>query len=297
MTAQPTRPGPATDLPDPPSNELQSTWTQPTRGSAPGVRTVLVNSVIAAVLGAGLMVVVHEAAHLLAGLALGIPGTQYSYGVEQNGVMTPAQTALTAMAAPIFSAVTGAVMAWWTPLRRRGGFGHLLWLWFAFTSLMEGVAYLVITPFGAGDTADTARALGLGVPVQFVAMAVGIGLMFVVARVFAPHLGRMAGPDRRVRNAYGLFTWLFGSLLGGALALLNLATAGMALGVGEQIVIVLAASVVLVHAPMAMIFAKAMNAQPYEPLRLAPVPRIALGTLVLLVVLNVTVLAAGVAVG
>src|SRR5699024_12070353 len=80
-------------------------------------------------------------------------------------------------------------------LRRRGDLLHLVWLWFAFASVQEGIAYLCLTPFGAGDTGQASQLLGLPVALQLVALALGVGGMFLNARAFAPR-----SEERRVGN-------------------------------------------------------------------------------------------------
>ena len=51
-------------------------------------------------------------------------------------------------------------------------------------------------------------------------------------------------------------------------------------------VILAAGSATLVFAPMAMIFQRKMNAQPYEPLKLKPTPVVGLALLAGLILLN-----------
>lgn len=257
-----------------------------TTGPATERRALLLNSVVAAVLGSGLMVLAHESCHLVTGLAMGIPGTLYSFGVD-HGPSTPVQMAITAGSAPVFSLVTGVILALWQPLRARAGFGHLLWLWFAYASLMEGVGYLEITPFGAGDTASVVRNMGWPQPVGWALLAIGVIGQFAIAWGFAHAVGRIAGRDRPMRLNATLWPWLIGTAVNVLLGLLSLSTATMpGINAGEWIVILLAGSATLVFAPMAMIFQGVMNNQPPEPLRLRPVPVAGIVALVLLLVLN-----------
>ncbi|MDO5500533.1 MAG: hypothetical protein Q4F67_12730, partial [Propionibacteriaceae bacterium] len=102
-------------------------------------RTILLNSVTAAVLAAMVMIFLHEVVHLLAGIALGHPADLYPFGVSHGGELDDTETVITSFSAVAFSLVTGLIFALWLPFRRAGGFAHLFWLWFAFTSLMEGV--------------------------------------------------------------------------------------------------------------------------------------------------------------
>ena len=249
--------------------------------SGPDPRTLLINVTIAAVLGAGLMVLAHEFAHLVAGLAQGVPGILYSYGVDHPGA-TPTQLGIAAIAGPVFSLVTGAVMAAWTPLRTKGGFGHLLWLMFAFASLMEGIGYLEIAPFGAGDTASAITNLGWPQWISLIMLAVGIAGQFALARAFAPHVGRHAGPEKPARMAFTLWPWLIATAINLAIVALNLSTARMPISAGEMVAIAAAGTAVLVFLPMSMIFQGAMNRETPSPLRLSLWP---IGGLVALVVL------------
>lgn len=217
---------------------------------------MLANSLIAAVLGSVVMVLAHEIVHLIAGMALGYPSTLYSFGVTHNGSPTPADEAIMAASAPIFSLITGIACALWQPLKRRGGFSHLLWLWFAFVSIMEGVCYLVITPFGAGDTATVAKALNWPVSIQLLLCALGIAGMFGTAKAFSPSIPHLAGADRNRQWALALWPWLLGTLVLTALSILMTALASMEITAGEQFAIIMAASATLCFAPMGFIFNK-----------------------------------------
>ena len=238
----------------------------------PSARTLLYNSLIAALIGSALMIFVHELAHLVAGLALGHPGTLYSFGVFHHGNPTPTDEAVMALAAPVFSLVTGVAMQLWTPLRRRGDFLHLVWVWFAFASVQEGVAYLCLTPMGAGDTAVAARMLGWPIAVQILMLLLGGAGMFANARAFAPHMARFAGADPQRRNAVTLFPWLYGMIATVLLSLLYLTLSPADLPAGPQIAILAAGTAILVFAPMAHIFASRVREVAPEPLRLQPVP-------------------------
>ena len=250
-------------------------------------RSLLFNNLVAAVIASTVMVFVHEVAHLVAGLALGYPGTLFAFGVSHHGDPSVNAQVIMALAGPAFSLVIGVVLAVWMPLRRRTHFGHLVWLWFAFTSIQEGVAYLCLTPFGVGDTGFAARLLNIPLPLQFLALAIGVGGMFANARAFAPHLARHAGADQTNRNAMSLFVWLYGMIASVLLSILYLAIAPMDISPGEQIAVIAAGTVILVFAPMANLFRRQVAAVAYEPLRLQSVPVVGLIVLALLVLGNV----------
>ncbi|MFW6599538.1 hypothetical protein ACQBAU_08680 [Propionibacteriaceae bacterium Y2011] len=262
-------------------------------------RALLFNSVLAAFAGLTAMIMVHEFVHLVAGAALGFPSTMVAFAVDHVGSPTPVEYAIMALSAPAFSLVSGLAMTFWLPFRRRGGFPHLLWLFFAFCSTQEGVTYLVITPFGVGDTGSSMQVLGAPVWVSILLCLIGVGGMFLNARLFAPHLIRHAGTETGDRNALGLFAWLFGMLLQTAFTFLYLTVAAVDLPPGDQIAVIMASMGVLVFAPMANIFArvKGVADQPYEPLTLPRIPVAGLVVSGVLVVTNIVLCVVGLALG
>lgn len=264
--------------------------TRTTTGAAarPARRQLLVNCVVAAVAAVTVMIMVHEAVHLVTGAALGYESTMYAFGVTHAGDPTAGHVAWMALSAPAFSLVTGLLMACWLPLRARGGFAHLAWLLFAFASMQEGVAYLCLTPFGLGDTGAAAVALEVPAAVRIAACLVGVGGMFVTARMFATHLARHAGPDQADRNAFSLFTWLYGMLIMSALTIGYLAITPMEVSPGDQIAILMANTAILVFAPMANIFHRRVADVPHEPLALPRIPVAGLVAIGVLLVINVS---------
>lgn len=265
------------------------THTAATTTSQPAARRqLLLNGVVAAVLGVTAMIMVHELVHLVTGAALGFESTQYAYGVTHVGDPTPGQEAAMLLSAPAFSLVTGLLMSVWLPLRRRGGFGHLVWLFFAFASTQEGIAYLCVTPFGVGDTGAAATALGLPAWVGVLALLVGVAGMFGNARLFATHLARHDGPEQEYRMALSLYPWLYGMLIMMVLTIGYLAISPMDVSVGEQIAILTANSAILVFAPMANIFYRQAADVPHEPLRLPRIPVAGLVAFGVLFVINIS---------
>lgn len=250
-------------------------------------RQLLLNCVPAAVLGATAMIMVHEVVHLLTGAVLGYPSTMYAFGVTHDGAPTAGDEALMLLSAPAFSLISGLLLSVWLPLRRRGGFGHLVWLFFAFASIQEGIAYLCLTPFGVGDTGSAARVLGLPAWVGVVACLAGVGGMFLNARMFATHLVRHAGAEQGDRNAFSLFPWLYGMLVTSAITLLLLVITPMELSPGDQIAVISANTAILVFAPMANIFHRQVAEVAYEPLALPRIPVAGLVAFGVLVLVNV----------
>lgn len=245
-------------------------------------RTLLINGAVAGVLATGLMILVHEFAHLVAGLILGYGGTLYSYGVVPAGSPSAVDNGIIALAAPVFSLASGLVMTQWLPLRSRGGFGHLLWLLFGFASMMEGIGYLVIAPFGAGDTAAAVAYLSWPGWVPWAMFVAGIGLQFTLAWMYAPHVGRIAGPKKGRQLAFALWAWLIATGFTAALMIITVSRARMQLTDGEVTAIIAASTALLVFSPMALIFARRVTAAPYEPLGLRPIPVTGILTLTLL---------------
>lgn len=249
-------------------------------------RTLLVNCVVAAVTGQAAMILLHEAAHLFAGVALGHPSRMFAFGVTHGGNPSVVDEVAMLLAAPIFSLVMGIIMQVWQPLRRRANFLHLFWLFFAFASVQEMVGYLVITPFGAGDTGGAAMMLELPVPVVIIVCLVGVAGMLANAWAFAPHMRRHAG--HAGRNAIGLYPWLFGTIIGALCSLLYLALTPVEFPPADQIAVMAANMAILVFAPMANIFVgKDMPEQPTAPLALKPVPVTGLVTFGALLLVNI----------
>lgn len=262
----------------------------------PSSRTLLVNSLVAALIASALMIFLHELAHLVTGLLFGHGGTLYSFGVLHHGDPSVTAEVVALLAGPAFSLVTGVLLQRWTPLRGRNDLAHLVWVWFAFVSVQEGVAYLCLTPFGAGDTGMAAQLLGLPVVVQFALLGLGIGGMFANAWAFAPHMARFAGEDPVRRNAVTLFPWLWGMIASVLLAVLFLVISPTELGAGEQIAILAAGTATFVFAPMAHIFSRSVREVRAEPLRLRAVPVIGLVLLAAMIAGNIA-LSAGLDIG
>ncbi|MFT4296835.1 MAG: hypothetical protein QM582_15640 [Micropruina sp.] len=244
--------------PDP----AESTW--------PNNRAILINSLVALLLGAGVTVLIHEAAHWVAGALLGSPSYLYAFGVEHVPPLAGRDAAVAALAGPAVSLVVGLVMQILQPFRFRGDFVHLLWIWIAGTSLMEATTYLVITPF-AGDTAVAARELGLPGWASWVAAAIGVLGMVGVAHLWAVHSVRLCGHDLSRLRSLSWYPWLIAIPVNLALGLAFLSTAGMALSPQEQVVIILAGMAQTVFAPMSLPFSHRVR-ELEEPLEVTPFP-------------------------
>src|SRR5699024_9694273 len=90
------------------------------RNTSTTVRALLLNNLVAALIASAVMIVLHEGAHLVTGLALGHPSILYAFGVDHLGSPSDSDQVVMLLAGPAFSLITGVLMQRWTPLRRRG---------------------------------------------------------------------------------------------------------------------------------------------------------------------------------
>lgn len=237
----------------------------------PAPRTLFLNAFVAALLGSAIQVMLHEMVHWVTGASLGYRSTMYPFGVTHEPEPVGIGRATTAMSAVVFSLVLGILCIFWQPFRRRRGFLHLLWLWFAFSSAMEGIGYLEIALFGAGDTASFMAALAMPTWVGFVFLAIGIAGQFWLAAQWAPHIRRYCADDNRAAGAFSAFPWLATIPVNLALSLLWFTMSGMSLTTGEMVAILMAGVALTVWAPMGFMFLKRQTVAFEEP-RLSPVP-------------------------
>lgn len=263
---------------------------------SPTLRRATANSSLALMLGGTVAILVHEIVHWLVGAAYGVQSTLYQYGTTTTPPLSGVPEAVTALSAPVASMVLGAVAAWWLPLRRRGGFLHLLWVWTAFVSLAEGVNYLVTGPFGVGDVYTGVEQLGLPDWATIPLACVGIAAMFANARWFAAFVHEWAGDDIPAMRAYAFFPWLVASPIMVLLQVLSLAISTRPLEPGEAIIVGIAWISLGVFAPMSLIFAPKLTG-PISPLTLPPVPRPGIVILCALLLVNLVVLRTGLTVG
>lgn len=267
----------------------------PTSAVLPAPRTILPNNLAALLLGSAVMVLLHEAVHWLTGAALGYRSILYSFGVTYPDVRAPGAIATTAISAPIFSLVSGFAMIAWQPLRRIGGFAHLLWLWLAFISAQEGVTYFVIAPFGAGDTATFVEAAGWPGWVTIPLCLAGVAGMFATAALFATCVVRHCSGEITAMRAMAWYPWLLSIPFVLATGFLYTALAAMRLTAGEFVIVMLAGLSMTVFAPMAFIFVRRTRPAP-EPLALPPLPVAGIVGYAVMLVVNL-LLTRGLAIG
>ncbi|OLT18376.1 hypothetical protein BJF80_15340 [Serinicoccus sp. CUA-874] len=110
-------------------------------------RSLALHSTVAAVLGSGVTVLVHEATHLVAVLGLVGQGRLYPYGAQYDGELDGVSTAVVALAGPAVSLALGLTLLLTLSRARVVGPWHLVRLWCGASSYVVGAGYLFITPF------------------------------------------------------------------------------------------------------------------------------------------------------
>lgn len=249
-----------------------------------------------------LVVALHELSHAVAGLALGYGNTLYPFGVTHQPDPSQGDAAIAALTGPVFSLVVGAVAMVWQPLRAGRGYGHLLWLWVAWVSVMEGAGYLLLTPFGIGDTGSTAAAYD--VPVWITAPVGALGVLatiWLAIRFAVPLLRHTDGTLSQMRTV-AFFPWMIGTAVCLALATSYLLLAGDAFSADDMVGVLMGTFALGVWAPMSLPFttrarARAPQLPGSEPLQLARVPVAGVVLVLVLVLVNVLLLGPGLTIG
>jgi len=196
-------------------------------GAAPADRTrqrrLLVASTTALVLAATVTVTLHELAHAVAGLALGLVPTLHASFVTYDPDPTDADQVVTAAAGPLFSLGLGVVVHLATRSAGRGP-GRLAWMWAGLLPLQNFAGYLVIAPFArAGDTGRVLALLDAPALVYVLAVLLGVALTLLNARLLAGQVTRYARTPDDLRRLV-LFPWLIGT---GTVVVLTLAAAAL----------------------------------------------------------------------
>jgi hypothetical protein len=258
-------------------------------GVAAPQRTLTLNATVAFVLAGMVNSLLHECAHAVAGLAVGLVPTITPFAVSYEPEGTARQQMITAAAGPLFSLVLGLVLL--VVAHRWGrGFGRLVWMFLAFMGVMNFVGYCFIAPFArAGDTGTVLTLLGAPQWVFIVVGMVGVAGQFWLARRFAVEVKRYAAePAQQRQIAY--FPWLIGTPVFVLLTLLELIMLQLP---AQYAVLILVYSVAFgVFAPMQFIFSRRVH-NTLEPLSLAPVPVAGLVLTGLVAVLGIALAAIG----
>lgn len=198
------------------------------------VRGYTAAATLAFVTAVSIVILIHESSHVVAGLALGYENVLFPFGVTHQPEPSPADAAIAALTGPAFSLITGAIAMAWQPFRARGGYGQLLWLWLAWVSLMEGVGYLLLTPFGIGDTGMTAASYDAALWITAPVGALGVaGTIWLAARFAVPLLRHTDGSLHAMRSM-AFYPWMIGTAIALALAAFYVFRAGSDFGAGAQ---------------------------------------------------------------
>lgn len=233
--------------------------TEPDRG-----RLLTAHSTVALVLAPLLTVTLHECAHAVAGLALGVTPTLYAQRVDFDPQPDGTGQIITAAAGPLFSLVLG--LALYLLCRRTGrGFVRLLLLWAGLVSMQNFAGYLIIAPFAqVGDTGRVLSLLAAPTAAYVVAFVVGVLLQLLNARLLAGQVVRYATGRDELRHLV-LFPWLIGTGVAVVLTLLDLTRSDTP---GADVAVILAGAATLsIFAPMFFFFYRRLD-QPYERLEL-----------------------------
>lgn len=219
-------------------------------------RHLILGSSLGLVIGATIMILLHESAHAVSGALAGSRPTQLPFAVDDTPALPVDADIVTTLAGPVFSLVSGLigiVIDWIAvPLRERP-FWRMVWLWFVFTSVQEGLGYLQITAlFGAGDTAQALDLMNAPPLAYVLFTVVGWALLPVTAWLFAHRLRPLASSVSDKRSL-AVWPWLIGT--GSLLVLMGTYAALSPVNDAEVIITVLAGVVGIgVYAPMSMMF-------------------------------------------
>jgi len=224
--------------------------------AAPGRSPLVLGSALGLVLGASIMILLHETSHAVAGALQGYRPLQLPFAVDYTPEPTVPAHVRALLAGPVFSLVSGVlglvVDRVARPFQGRP-FWRMAWLWTVFASIQEGLGYLQVTALmPAGDTAQAFTLLGLP-PAAFIAASiVGWALLPLTAWVFSVPMREMAATvaDRQALATWG---WLLGT--GALCVLMGLYVLVSPISDPGVIIAVLAgAASIGIYAPMSMMF-------------------------------------------
>lgn len=160
------------------SNVAVPEWPEETRR-----RHILVVTLIAVGMSCW-AVILHEYAHAVAHLLAGADSsTIRAMSADPTGSLSRIAQGWTAAAGPLFSLVAGLIV--WGVARQLRGAAFQMALWFYVAALQNAAGYLVITPFGVGDTATMVERWGWPIWVQMVMPLIGAMMMFGLAALVA----------------------------------------------------------------------------------------------------------------
>ncbi|MGV8847467.1 hypothetical protein [Tessaracoccus sp.] len=129
-------------------------------------------------------VILHEYAHAVAHLMAGADSsTIRAMSADPTGSLSAAAQGWTAAAGPLFSLVAGLIV--WVIARSLRCAAFQMAFWFYIAALQNAAGYLIITPFGVGDTATMVERWGWPTWVQMVMPFIGAVMMLGLAALVA----------------------------------------------------------------------------------------------------------------
>jgi hypothetical protein len=167
-------------------------------------------------------------------------------------------------------------------------------------SVMEGVGYLVLTPFHVGDTGSTAEAYDVPAGIVWASLAVAAVLMIVLAMRFGELAVRHTAGDLRSLRAFTFFPWMIGTAVVLVLAVIDVALTASDFSDGDIAAVMAGAFALGVFAPMSMPFASrrvAAGTSATQRMSFDGTPVAGLAVIVALSALNWVVLAPGLTIG
>lgn len=183
----------------------------------------ILGSSLAFVIGATIMIFLHETAHAVTGALQGYHPTQLAFAVDYTPPPPTTAHVIALLAGPAFSLLSGVagivVDRFVTPFRDRP-FWRLVWLWTLFASVQEGLGYLQITAIlQTGDTAQAFDLLEASPTAYVIATVVGWAGLPLTAWAFSVPIRGLASS---VDDKQDLTTWPWLIGTGGLLVLMTL---------------------------------------------------------------------------
>ncbi len=249
-------------------------------------KSIIVGSSVALVIGATLMILLHETAHAVTGMILGYAHpVQLPFAVDHGPDISDRDHIIALLAGPAFSLGSGVVGVVIdrivTPFLTRP-FWRMVWLWTIFTSIQEGLGYLQIS--GILQAGDTAQAFALldAEPIAYIlATTLGWICLPLTAWLFAIAIRPMSATLGDKRNL-AVWPWMIGT---GVLLVLMATYVLLSASFDPSVVMAVLAGALAVgvYAPMSMMF----GTQRFGAERSPQMPLPATGGLILLVLLVV----------
>lgn len=260
-----------------------------TAASPASVKALTLNAAVAMVGATLVTILLHELAHAVAAVAQGSAVRLFPFASLPVRELPPGGQLIELLAGPAFSLLLGLVLLAVLKPGPRPGLGYLWLTWLGFTSAMEGIGYLLLTPFGIGDTGMAAAVAGLGPALNWAAAVLSVGGMLLLARSYGRRIARLVphGDLPRLRGL-SFFPWLIGTLALVAITLVWIGISAVEVDPGSLIAVIMATVAIGVWAPMAMPFTVGVPAERAgdSPLQLRGVSRLGIGLLVAVLIVD-----------